>query len=195
MGCDVHLYAETYNEESNQWEICVPKKYKGYGNYFEESPWTFELDDWEAVKEGKEAGWLFIWDENTDWLALAKNNEKSYKESEYEKEPAVYVNLMDWDVGRDYGLFHALAGVRSSWGGHKTISEPRGNPANCSAEYQHVSDRMDGDGHSHSYLTADEILDNLNKEDFGAMYDHAVELKEKANGKGNNARFVFFFDN
>ena len=103
---------------------------------------------------------------------------------------------MDWDVGRDYALFNLLAGVRGGWGENiKTIDDPRGIPSDCSEEYQFTSDRMDSDGHSHSYLSANEILGNVDKDNFISMYNHAVELKERADGNGNNARFVFFFDN
>ena len=184
-----------YNEEINKWEICPPSKYRNYGNELEDAPWVFSLEDWEAVREGKASGWLFVWDENPDWLSLAEDNQKALVDSGYELEPKTDVRLMDWDVGRDYSLFNILAGVRGGWGSSRAIDDPRGVPDNCSAEYQLTSDIMDGDGHSHSYCTPDEIISHVDKDDFSAMYEHAMFLKEKAKGKNENARFVFFFDN
>ncbi len=196
MGCDIHLYAEVYNEEVNKWEICAPKKYRNYGGQeLEDSPWVFSFRDWRAVKEGKKEGWLFVWDENPDWLSLAENNNKTLVDSGYEIEPEVDVRLMDWDVGRDYSLFGLLAGVRGGWGDAKTIDDPRGMPDNCSVEYQLTSDIWGSDGHSHSYCTPDEIFKSVDKDDFSSMHDYAIFLKEKAKGKNENARFVFFFDN
>jgi hypothetical protein len=196
MGCDIHLYAEVYNEGINEWEICAPSNYKNYGSDFEVSPWVFEYNDYQAVRKGKAEGWLFVWDEKTDWLKMAQDSAKEYRDSGYEDEPEIDVRLMDWDVGRDYSLFFSLAGVRGGWGSNgDPIDYPRGLPSNCSEECQHESDRMDSDGHSHSYMTADEIIENLDKDEFEHMYNHAVELKEKAGGNGKNGRFVFFFDN
>ena len=69
--------------------------------------------------------------------------------------------------GRNYNLFAILANVRNGRGfagvktgeGFEPISFPRGVPPDASAEYKSLSDQMDGDGHSHSYLTLRELLD------------------------------------
>jgi len=187
------LYAETYSEENKQWEICAPDNYRGYGRHFEESPWTITFNNWRRVEEGRASGWLFVWDADTDWLSVAKDNHEALMESDYEDEAVVDVRLMDWDVGRDYSLFHIMAGVRGGWKEENKIDSPRGVPEDCSGEYQYEAEQEEA--HSHSYLSADEVLEGIDKNDFSAMYEHAVELKGKANGKGENARFVFFFDN
>ncbi len=68
--------------------------------------------------------------------------------------------------GRSYYLFSILADVRNGRGfaGVKTgegfipISEPKGIPEDCCAEYRRASDEYGSDGHSHSYFTVAELL-------------------------------------
>lgn len=61
--------------------------------------------------------------------------------------------------GRSYNLFGILAGVRNgTWGDAvKPISEPRGLPGNVSAFVKKQSEEWGNDGHSHSYLTLEEL--------------------------------------
>ena len=69
--------------------------------------------------------------------------------------------------GRNYNLFAILADVRNGRGfagvktgdGFNPIAEPRGLPDDASPEVREISDRWDGDGHSHSYFTLRELLD------------------------------------
>lgn len=59
---------------------------------------------------------------------------------------------------RDYSLFAVLAGVRDySDSGNPVIADPRGLPEDVSAETKAESDRWDGDGHTHSWLTLLEL--------------------------------------
>lgn len=68
--------------------------------------------------------------------------------------------------GRNYDLFSILANVRNGRGfaGVKTgegfvpISEPRGVPDDACEEYKREAELWGCDGHSHSYLTLQEIL-------------------------------------
>ena len=68
--------------------------------------------------------------------------------------------------GRNYDLFGILANVRNGRGfagiktgeGFNPISEPRGLPPDVSSLVKAVSDRWNGDGHSHSYFTVAELL-------------------------------------
>jgi len=55
---------------------------------------------------------------------------------------------------RNYCLFNLLADVR---GYGTAISQPRGLPDDVSDIVKKESDRWDGDGHSHSYFTLDEL--------------------------------------
>lgn len=68
--------------------------------------------------------------------------------------------------GRNYQLFSILADVRngSGFAGCDTgdcftpIAAPKGLPDNASAEVKREADSWDSDGHSHSYLTVQELL-------------------------------------
>lgn len=57
--------------------------------------------------------------------------------------------------GRDYALFGLLAGVRDD--SVTPISPPKGVPIGCSPEYMRSVDNYGSDGHSHSYLTLEEL--------------------------------------
>lgn len=56
---------------------------------------------------------------------------------------------------RNYSLFGLLAGVR---GDAKPIKEPAGLPEDVSEIVKKISDRWNGDGHSHSYYTLEDLL-------------------------------------
>lgn len=57
---------------------------------------------------------------------------------------------------RNYALFGILANVR--WLDIQPIAEARGIPKNASLEYKTVAEEEGEDGHTHSYLTVQEIL-------------------------------------
>ena len=59
---------------------------------------------------------------------------------------------------RNYDLFAALANVRNS-GYINPIDQPRGLPDDISEAVKKESDEWNGDGHSHSWLTAKEVFD------------------------------------
>lgn len=69
--------------------------------------------------------------------------------------------------GRNYDLFAMLANVRNGRGfagcdtgdGFNPISEPKGLPEDVSPEVKKLSEQWDADGHSHSHLTVQELLD------------------------------------
>jgi hypothetical protein len=72
-----------------------------------------------------------------------------FGDDEYEPE----LELISLYSGRNYTLFGVLAGVR----GRDEICPPRGLPDDVSDIVKKNSDRWDGDGHSHSYFTLDEL--------------------------------------
>lgn len=94
----------------------------------------------------------------------------------------------DWELsyndnfykGRNYSLFEILAGVRGD--DDNAIEPPRGIPDDASLGYKTVADQWDGDAHSHSYFTLDELLETIEK------------MKSIDNDTGN-VRCLFFFDN
>ena len=61
-------------------------------------------------------------------------------------------------TGRDYALFSILADVRNRDGVERLtpIAQPRGIPSDCSGKYNYQTTLENG--HSHSYLTLEEIL-------------------------------------
>jgi len=59
---------------------------------------------------------------------------------------------------RWYHLFSQMAGVRN-YSGETPISEPRGLPSDISLETKLDSEEWGADGHSHSWLTFDEMRD------------------------------------
>lgn len=69
-------------------------------------------------------------------------------------------------TGRNYNLFAILADVRNGRGfagiktgeGFNPISSPRGIPEDASTEYKESVAQWDGDGHSHSYFTVQELM-------------------------------------
>lgn len=70
------------------------------------------------------------------------------------------------ELGRHYRFFAFLADVRngSGFAGVDTgdevtpIDEPRGVPADASEDYQAEVEHWNGDGHSHSFFTAEELV-------------------------------------
>lgn len=77
----------------------------------------------------------------------------------YEDRPDAYRywhNAGDPRLGRDYELFAVLAGVRNDRG-IIPIAEPRGLPDDTDSMFAAYAEAYDVDGHSHSWLTLDEI--------------------------------------
>lgn len=112
---------------------------------------------------------------------------------------------------RNYHLFGEIAGVR---GDSSLGYEPKGLPPDVSPMVQYRADEWDGDGHSHSWLSArefiklyaesnrnQELLDDIARNDWSrspAMW-FSLDVKDPHyDPKGediDNLRFVFWFDN
>jgi hypothetical protein len=76
-----------------------------------------------------------------------------YKEGNDDGEEMLHVESLY--SGRNYELFGILAGVRDP--NNDAIDDPRGLPEDVSSVTKKASDRWDGDGHSHSWLTLREL--------------------------------------
>lgn len=118
-------------------------------------------------------------------------------------------------VSRNYQLFAKMAGVRNYRDEVSPIAEPRGLPEDVTGITKFDSDNWDSDGHSHSYLTSEEIahleswavLDNVETEIFplfsdgwlGELYNEsygAFYSKPHLRPEGvEDFRIVFWFDN
>ena len=114
-------------------------------------------------------------------------------------------------VRRDYKLFAQMAGVRNYYE-VTPISEPKGLPQDASFLTKFDADRWDVDGHSHSYLDAQEIkllkawLVQENPDEhfilpdifgfcFGNDWTHNLKYPDEKIEGVEDVRFVFWFDN
>lgn len=59
--------------------------------------------------------------------------------------------------GRNYGLFSTLAGVRDYTNSIRPVSDPKGVPEDCCDYIKKVNEDWGDDGHSHSWLTLNEL--------------------------------------
>ena len=114
-------------------------------------------------------------------------------------------------TGRNYDLFTVLANVRSR-GRLEPISSPRGAPEDVSKTSAKVIDDWNGDGHSHSYFTLNELMtyaygeswianrtknrfDEISHEFGTTTLDKLCEFLVEPGISPDDIRIVFFFDN
>lgn len=106
-------------------------------------------------------GWLEVKD-NGKWVAISELEDRE----------------------RDYGRFAKLAGVRGE--GER---EPLGIPPDISDTARFHINKWGIDGHSHSYLKTDEVVE-IFEESFYKVFGFDEECVE-----GYETRLVFWFDN
>lgn len=107
---------------------------------------------------------------------------------------------LDIPESRDYQLYEAMAGVRGE--DEKAVVAPRGIPADASNAIKYWIQRSDGDGHSHSWLYADEFNRALMQSQDGNFatnnvwlaVDKVLDSLAQVYGR-QSVRIVFFFDN
>jgi hypothetical protein len=211
MGCDVHMYVETRNTNTNKWEkvgnifiddyihsgvvkafstvtgisekesYAITKKY--YTNLSPENEIEEKLFNF--IKENS------IKDEDNPFL------------QRYDELPFLNPYIDSPYNGRNYTLFGALAGVRNR--GVRLISDrDRGLPKDVSKEIRQLSEKYGIDGHSHNYLYLYEILSSKyysmtdhDLDEFGLgtyFFRNSVEQLLKL-GDPKDVRIVFWFDN
>lgn len=71
----------------------------------------------------------------------------------------------DW---RDYGLYAFLAGVRN-YSAVPPIAAPRGLPSGAAIETKEAAEDWEGDGHTHSFLTIEELT----------AFDYDAEVEDR----------------
>ncbi len=153
----------------------------------------------------------------TDEWAVVQTFSHAYRQAfGLEKEgPNIYANMMFWQLeGRFYRLFAKLAGVRGEG------PEPLGIPPDASPLYQWYVEEWGGDGHSHSWCSAQEFVtkyiesieDQGGSSEIEKMYaSHVLErgtnsavlqflevyagVAVSEDDKADDYRFCFFFDN
>jgi len=104
---------------------------------------------------------------------------------------------LEYYNGRNYYLFSILADVRNR-GGVEPINYPKGIPDDASTGYLYKCDQWDGDAHSHSFFTLEELL-NVDWSEYDSEYiDDFMETLEKMkeiDEDPSSVRCCFFFDN
>lgn len=99
--------------------------------------------------------------------------------------------------GRNYGLFSILADVRNG-GNIDPIDYERGIPDDASTGYLYKCNQWDGDGHSHSYFTLEELLNvdwSQYEEYFVGEFLETIDKMKNIDEDPLNVRCCFFFDN
>ena len=117
-------------------------------------------------------------------------------------------HLSEMRIDRCYDLFSKMADVRN-YDGIEPISKPRGLPDDCSELTKFISDEYGTDGHSHSWLSSEEVIDLIkwarkkfdwdcfeDSKQFGYLFGNGFDDYEHGRIKGlDDFRFVFWFDN
>lgn len=87
--------------------------------------------------------------------------------------------------GRSYSLFSTLADVRNNHNLIEPICQAKGIPVDASDEYRELCERWEGDGHSHSYFTLQELEDVFDKHSVvthkGLINQEQIKELEKGN--------------
>ena len=209
MGCDVHMFAEKRNTETNKWEKIGNEFFYDYSlekaeKYMEHNLGLSKEESNHMIKKYFKGGQPsnkieeFVFNKFLVDL-FSDDSEEIYTLGNKLSDPRTDQPYN----GRNYSLFGALAGVRDSsmdW-----ISDiDRGLPDDVSEEICKLSDEWDMDGHSHNHLYLDEIIgshyykmtDNeldeigLGTYFFRTVVDTLLEL-----GDSKDIRIVFWFDN
>ena len=90
-----------------------------------------------------------------------------------------WTNAGDPEIGRDYEMYSVLANVRNS-DNIPFISEAKGIPDDATSEFIGFSNDWGCDGHSHSWITLEEIKNFDIEQEF---YDSRLILSKDKKGK------------
>lgn len=219
MGCDIHMFAERYNRESNKWEKVGNEFISDYGIYsitkyienevgcdtkIAQNILNKYLDDSydknfkpKNIQEKLEKYVFNYLDENLPPKYSKVNWEDALNEN---KLPNLYT-CTPYD-GRNYNLFGVLAGVRSREEG--MIDYPRDLPDDLSEEIRDEYMSWGCDAHSATYYTLDELLDSkYRKMSVGELaeirlkyfFKDVLDTCLKLTDNPSDFRLVFWFDN
>jgi hypothetical protein len=143
VGCDIHCYAEVFNEKTGKWE------YRG-GFPCEWCGGTGKSHRYDPEKK-----------EDVEEPCWFCGNERK---KSYEEDGIPYVER--FYSSRSYYTFSILADVRNGRGfagcqtgeGFNPICLPKGMPEDASPEVAAECERWEGDGHSHTWHTLADLL-------------------------------------
>ena len=219
MGCDIHMFAERYNRESNKWEKVGNEFISDYGIYsitkyienevgcdtkIAQNILNKYLDDSydknfkpKNIQEKLEKYVFNYLNENLPPKYSKVNWEDALNEN---KLPNLYT-CTPYD-GRNYNLVGVLAGVRSREEG--MIDYPRDLPDDLSEEIRDEYMSWGCDAHSATYYTLDELLDSkYRKMSVGELaeirlkyfFKDVLDTCLKLTDNPSDFRLVFWFDN
>lgn len=200
MGCDVHICFETNinGKWEPTWKPEINKEYwweRMIDNLIVSGAATtaFGIQDQNILYDKLEARFKAMTDEtikqlyyNDDFvhpdisLQWPYPNEKGYNE--------YYVGYCPCK-SRDYNWFALIGGVRG-YGSDSAFETNKGIPDDACKETKHEVETYGCDGHSHSWLMVDEILNEPRAKDFPQTKWLKKFVKDP-----KNTRMVFFFDN
>lgn len=172
MGCDIHLTVEKKTENISTGD----QKWEAVfsSSYIRRDPVTNETLPWEDSQE---------------WYQAHEREDVFYKDRW--KHPLY--------LGRNYGMFAILAGVRN-YDNYPVIVDPRGIPVNPSPEYTQMCAGDELDGHTHSWVTLTELLNfkGWARRDLISLRSqvHAwLDALCAIDSNTDNVRICFYFDN
>lgn len=103
--------------------------------------------------------------------------------------------LTEWlHIERSYTLFSRLAGVRAIGLDPKPVAKPRGIPDEVSDGFKYHLNYWEGDAHSISWLTLEEMKSYGAWDGIGYSM-RPVEVIQEMEFGDQPSRLVFFFDN
>jgi len=219
MGCDIHMFAEKYNREDNQWEKVGNEFISDYSIYSITKHIENEVGcDTKIAQNILNKYFDDSYDKNFKPKNIQEKLEKyifnylnenlppkdkvvSWSEVEFEgKLPNLYTDT-PYD-GRNYELFGVLAGVRSRE--YDMIDYPRCLPNDVSKEIKDEHERWGIDAHSATYYTLDELLDSdyrkMSVDELAEMrleyfFKDVLDTCLKLTDNPSDFRLVFWFDN
>ena len=117
---------------------------------------------------------------------------------------APWEEVVEPNIRRNYGMFAALAGVRN-YESIEPIDDPRGVPRDASRQYRDMVELWAEDGHSHSWLTLDEMREfdptrfrkwaRWEDAEWDDLKQQMEEVAHQFDGDGSRVRLCFLFDN
>lgn len=171
MGCDIHFFVERYSTDRN---------YNGPRDVSE-----LREESIQAILEEEKI--VPRWITCDEWEYEQEEGEDPYWMVPYTKK---------FYRGRNYGLFAILADVRND--DIEPIAYPKGIPEDASYAYQVEAKQMEGDGHSHSYFTLEE-LQNVDwrqyPKDYVSEFLETMNKMSKIDTDPSKIRCCFYFDN
>ena len=207
MGCDIHMYAEVYDETNNEW---VFQKNKFYDMWYYEILCDhlkeyFNLTNRQCKKV---IDYYYSGKKSRDLLEKKIIEEYLPNSLKVEYDSNISLgNLPDLLTDevynyRNYDLFRVLNNVRGYTDVHIVDDfDMRDLPEDLSIEIKGLYLEGEEDYHSTSYLYLNEIIESeINKDKTlpnGVKFflKHSVKTLKKLNGDYKKIRIVFWFDN